>query len=288
MQKKKAAVFILLGQSNAVGHGVPMEEKDVIQTPLKNVFGLSRNNNQSFDSTQLVWSGYTSCGMNLAEEQDNTYSVANCLASLWQNRIDSGEDLPDLHIIQIAIGAQGVTKEYMWYPEKEKTLIPGPLGTVDISLFSFCSHIFSMLDESFSKQNKEYEIIGLHWRGGENDVTEELAYLQSDLRNVYCRIFGTFNNLLNNPPIILHELHCPDRMHDMDPTGAYLEKMEYINSVFGELANDFANISLFDVRNAPQYVPDVRGNGIFIEDAVHFTPQVNNWVAERIVEEYIG
>ncbi len=28
MQHKKAAVFILLGQSNAVGHGIPMEEKD--------------------------------------------------------------------------------------------------------------------------------------------------------------------------------------------------------------------------------------------------------------------
>ena len=26
----KAAVFILFGQSNAVGHGIPMEEKDKI------------------------------------------------------------------------------------------------------------------------------------------------------------------------------------------------------------------------------------------------------------------
>ena len=34
MKKKKAAVFILLGQSNAVGHGVPMQEKDVIKSAL--------------------------------------------------------------------------------------------------------------------------------------------------------------------------------------------------------------------------------------------------------------
>ena len=47
MNKRKAAVFILLGQSNAVGHAIPMAEEDVISTPLKNVFGLSREKNQS-------------------------------------------------------------------------------------------------------------------------------------------------------------------------------------------------------------------------------------------------
>jgi hypothetical protein len=103
MQHKKAAVFIMLGQSNAVGHGIPMEEKDIIKTPLNNVFGLSREYNQSFDNKELRWSGYTSFGMNLAEEQDNTYSVANCLATLWQNHINEGNknNLPDLYIIQI-------------------------------------------------------------------------------------------------------------------------------------------------------------------------------------------
>jgi hypothetical protein len=33
MQDKKAAVFILLGQSNAVGHGIPMKEEDKIYKP---------------------------------------------------------------------------------------------------------------------------------------------------------------------------------------------------------------------------------------------------------------
>ena len=83
---KKAAVFILLGQSNAVGHGVPMDERDKIHTPLKNVFGLSRETNQSFENKALTWSGYTSNGMNLAEEQDHTYSVANCLAETDRRR----------------------------------------------------------------------------------------------------------------------------------------------------------------------------------------------------------
>ena len=56
----------------------------------------------------LKWSGYTSFGMNLAEAQDNTYSVANCLAKLWQKKVYEGADIPDLYIIHIAIDAHGV------------------------------------------------------------------------------------------------------------------------------------------------------------------------------------
>ena len=70
---KKCAVFVLLGQSNAVGHGIPMTEGDRIIVPMKNVFGLSRSENQSLELEKLRWSGYTSGGMNLAEEQDHTY-----------------------------------------------------------------------------------------------------------------------------------------------------------------------------------------------------------------------
>ncbi len=121
-RKTDAAVFILLGQSNAVGHALPMREEDKIIAPMKNVFGLSRELNQDFKNKELRWSGYTSFGMNLAEEQDNTYSVANCFARMWQDEIDAEnkQNLPDLYIVHIAIGAQGVTDRYMWNPNYEK------------------------------------------------------------------------------------------------------------------------------------------------------------------------
>jgi hypothetical protein len=149
-----------------------MKEEDKILSPLKNVFGLARKDNQSFDNKELIWSGYTSFGMNLAEEQDNSYSIPNCLAALWQKHIDDGNELklPDLYIIQIAIGAQGVSEKYMWHPDREKKLIPGKLADVDISLFPFSEHVFSLLDEGLKRKDLDYEIIGLHWRGGENDV----------------------------------------------------------------------------------------------------------------------
>ena len=69
-EKKKVAVFVIMGQSNATGHDLPMREEDKILTPLTNVFGLDRKYNQSFEKTELFWTGYTSGGMNLAEEQD--------------------------------------------------------------------------------------------------------------------------------------------------------------------------------------------------------------------------
>lgn len=290
MNKRKAAVFILLGQSNAVGHGVPMAEEDIISTPLKNVYGLSREKNQSFENDRLYWDNYVSAGMNLAEEQDNTYSVANQLASLWQKHIDAGNKagLGDFYIIQIAIGAQGVTEGYMWNPAYPHKMIPGKLGTVDISLFEFSSHIFSLLDGSFRERNIDYEIIGLHWRGGENDTTAETDGLFGILEKTYTEIFDEFCARLNCPPIYLHRLIVKDRCFDLDPTGEMYLRMGLINAVFEKLCEIYPNVSMFDIRKSSLYREAERGNGVFIDDAVHFTPEANLYVAQKILDDHIG
>ena len=286
MQKKnKCAVFILLGQSNAVGHGVPMKDEDKVLLPMKNVFGLSREKNQSFENSALVWEGYITAGMNLAEEQDNTYSVANCLAKQWQSAINAGRTLPDLYIIHIAIGAQGVTSGYMWYPDRPEKLLPGKLGTVDISLYPFTAHILSLVDASFRKMGKEYEIMGLHWRGGENDTTVDAEELHRELENIYIRIFDGFAEKIGKYPLIFHKLVCHDRTMDLDPTGEKLRRMHDINRVFESLAKRYG-AEIFDATRAPQFIPNVRGNGIFIGDCVHYTPEVNDWVAAQILEDY--
>lgn len=285
--EKKAAVFILLGQSNAVGHGIPMAQEDQILMPMQNVFGLHRQHNQSFDIDRLTWSGYTGGGMNLGEEQDHTWSVANCLAKQWQARIDSGADLPDLYIVQIAIGAQGVMPKYLWNPEREKQLIPGKLGTARISLYSFTRHIFSLLDKSFREMGKDYEVIGLHWRGGENDATVPAAEAEAAVEGIYETLLTGFWEDLGEVPVVLHWLACPDRMNKLDPTGQYLQTMHFINGVFETLEKKYPNVSIFDPRNAPQFVADIPGNGLFIKDMVHFTPEVNAWVAGEIIKKFM-
>lgn len=273
-----------------------MLEKDKINTPLKNVFGLHRKYNQSFDINKLTWSGYTSSGMNLAEEQDDTYSLANCLATLWQKEIDGGKDLPDLYIVHIAIGAQGVTeqylqdgstKKYMWNPDYEKKLVSGKLGTVDISLYPFTLHILSLLDDSFKAMGKDYEIMNLLWRGGENDVETPVERLKVILKNIYEEMFSGFYKAIGRRvPVTLNKMAFRERCMEIKPNGDAVISMGYINEVFDELAKENDNISVFDIRSAPFYMENESGHGLFIEDIIHYTPETNKWNAEEIVKEY--
>ncbi len=280
--ERQAMVFILLGQSNAVGHGIPMAEADRICKPLKNVFGLSRQDNLSYDIRSLRWQGYVSGGMNLGEEQDHTWSVANCLAGQWQRAIDSGRQLPDLYIVQIAIGAQGVTEEYMWYPDRVPRLIPGPLGTADISLHPLATHILSLLPESFHAMGKTPRYL-LHWRGGENDMTVPYRQLQHTLLPIYRRMFADYRDALGqDAEVVLHRLVCRERAMERDPSGGHLASMAVINDAFEALARE-AKTTILDVRTCPYYAADPRQHGIFLEDAVHFTPEVNHWVAQQVI-----
>ncbi len=284
-RESEAAVFLLLGQSNAVGHGTPMEEHDKITEPLTHVFGLSREQNQSFDHDKLFWSGYTSFGMNLAEEQDNTYSLANCLARLWQDRIDRGEELPDLYIVQIAIGAQGITKEYMWWPYREPRLVPGKLWTVDISLYPYTLHFFSLLKKSLLALGKTQITTQLHWRGGEEDSSASWEELEDSVKGLYDYTFNGFYEALGERvPIVMHKAVSYDRCMEVDPTGESLKKKHFINGIFETLCLEHDNITMFDVTEAPHFVAGVRGNGIYIDDAVHYSPKTNRWVAEKILE----
>lgn len=284
---KKAAVFILLGQSNAVGHNLPMDDSDKIITPLKNVFGLNRDRNQSFDITKLTWSGYTSNGMNLGEDQDHTYSIANCLASLWQNVISKGHLLPDLYIVQIAIGAQGVIGDGMWNPQREKVLIPGKLGVVDISLFPFTLHILSLLRKSLLEQDLEPDFVGLHWRGSEQDMRPLGNDLQIPYEGVFREMLDGFCSALGTtPPIVLHRLVFLERIMETNPSGTSVQGMEKINRIFDDLAKTEKNISVFDPLRAPHYIPHERQHGIFLQDAIHFNEETNKWVAECILKDY--
>ncbi len=284
--KDRAVVFMLFGQSNAVGHAVPMTEEDRITVPLKNVFGLSRELNQSYDNHRLDWSGYLSAGMNLAETQDDTYSVANCLARQWQDAIDAGRELPDLYIIHIAIGAQGVTEKYMWYPERAPRLVPGPLGTVDISLYPFALNILALVGASFRELGKTPEFL-MHWRGGEEDTCTHVEQLECVIEDIYIRMFAGFYSALGTKiPLVLHYMPFYERAMETDPSGEAWRSMQYINTVFEKLARENDNISVFDPRRAPFYDPDTREHNLYISDAVHFTPQTNAWVASEILRGF--
>ena len=288
MKHRGAAVFLLFGQSNAVGHNLPMRQEDKILRPMKNVFGLSRRLNQSFSNPELHWTGYTSFDMNLGESQDDTYSIANCLAQLWQTEVDAGTELPDLYIVHIAIGAQGITEKYMWYPDREPKLVPGPLGTADISLYPFSLHILSLLGDSFRKLGKSWEVLGLHWLGGHEDASQPLDMLHATLDALYLRMFREMREAAGLPlPIVLHKLDYPDRAMDCDPSGNSLKSMYYISAEFEYLSRCCRDVSTFDNTRAPHFIPNIRGNGMYMDiDVVHHTEQTNRWIAQTILENY--
>ncbi|MBQ8145615.1 MAG: hypothetical protein IJ039_02425 [Clostridia bacterium] len=282
---KKVAVFMLFGQSNAVGHAMPMEEKDIIKEPLKNVFGLNREPNQSFDTEKLKFTGYTSYGMNLAENQDNTYSVANCLARRWQNDIDNGADLPDLYIIHIAIGSQGVYG--MWSPHRQKKLIPGKLGDCDVSMYPLAIHVLGLMKKHFEENELEPDYVGIHWRGGEQETWQHTSNLEGRLKKDYLTIFNGLRETLGcDAPIVLHRMPFVQVMKNADPSGKCLDSMNYINGLFYELANELPNTSVFDVRACPFYDENTWDCNIFRWDLIHYLGKTNDWVSGEILKEY--
>ena len=226
--------------------------------------------------------------MNLAEMQDDTYSIANCLAQAWQMEMDRGTELPDLYIVHIAIGAQGITERFMWYPDREKKLIPGPLSTVDISLYPFSQHILSLLDDSFRKMDKTYKIMGLHWLGGAEEMTIPIVELSPVLDDIYRRFFRDMRAAAGCEfPILLYKLEYPDRAMDLDPSGNYLKRMYFINATFEYLSRTCKNVHIFDNRRIPFYDPSVRGNGLYqAEDVIHHTEKTNRWIAQWILDQF--
>ena len=298
MSDKKAAVFIMLGQSNATGQSARMTQEDMIVEPMKNVFGLHCRENQSYDISELVWSGYTSHGMNLGELQDHTYSISNCLALLWQKAVDQGAQLPDLHIIHISIGGQSISpdelmlkdewKRDMWNPDREKHMFPGRQEDgVDISLYPLAKHIFSLVDDSFRKLGKDYEVIGMHWRGGESECSIKRELLEEYLIDLYDRFFdGLYDSLGCIPPVVLYALACDTCIMTQNPSGEWIHGYHYVNEVFHHMSRVHENMSVFDVTKYPGYDPTVPTRGIFQEDLCHFLSEVNQWVTEQIFAEF--
>jgi len=111
--------------------------------------------------------------------------------------------------------------------------------------------------------------------------------VKSVLKNIYQELFQIFyDSLGQTPPLILHRIVCEDVVMNISPSGESLRILNFINDVFEELENENENISIFDIRTAPNYILDVAGNGIFVDDLIHYTAESNQWVARQVIENY--
>ena len=79
--------------------------------------------------------------------------------------------------------------------------MPGKLGEVRISLFPFTKKILSLLQPTFEKLGMQYDIFGLHWRGGENDTIKGPPNVViPTVKPIYRQMFDMFTKSLGRMP----------------------------------------------------------------------------------------
>lgn len=287
-KKNHVAVVFINGQSNAHAHHQYLKEEERITEPMRNVFSLDRNPNQSFDITDVVWSGFTTAGKNLGETQDHTASMAYYLAKLWQGAIDTGEKLPDLYIVQISIGSQGIING-MWNRDKEEILKPGPLGTVDIALFPLAQKINRLALKNLEAAGKQPVILGWHWIGSEQEIHKK-AYEQDDIQERYDYFFDAMMaSMGGNVPLYLYKHHTQKLCVRY---GISVEATDAVNKVMLSQNTRFPNVTVVDTEHCPLWDTEHMHWGIFAEDDGHYLAGVQKWFAEtffaKAIKKYLG
>lgn len=275
--KKKAAVMFVGGQSNAHAHNQVMEEQDRIYEPLQNVFSLDRKENQSFDITDVVWSGYTTEGKNLGESQDHTYTLASFVAKRWQKAIEEGADLPDLYIVQISIGSQGIING-MWNPDKERVLKPGKLGVADIALFDLATHVYPLAMANLKKQGLEPVVVGFHWLGCEQEVWNE-TYLRADMQSRYDAFFDAMTGAIGEAcPMYLYQLQLQEfcKKHEIPQ-----EAVAIINGAMEKQCHRYPGSTFVRLDQCPHWDPTDEHKGVYAKDNGHYLAKTQAWFADR-------
>lgn len=278
-EQNDAPILVVMGQSNAVGHGTKLPQALRITAPLTHVKGLACDKNQHYNLNDVVWSGYTSHSMNLGETQDDTCCLATEFARKWQAQIDGGNpfSLPDLYVIFIAIGAMGVHETErdglnMWYADRAPVMHPGILGEVDISLYPLATQILHLAVQNLSRAGKKPRIIGLHWNQWETEVDTGGEAMRCAKEN-YRRLFSGFRNAAGiDFPLYLYRplsevYQRPDALREMD-------------ALLCGFAEKDKRVHMLDLSKSILYNKNRADKGIFQQDLVHYSPAAHKWFAE--------
>ena len=279
---QQVSIKFVFGQSNVIASQVPLGEAERIRQPMTGVFTLPRVPNQAFSPAPVVWEGYTSNDVNLGVTQPDTGCFSTEYARLWQAALNAGKPLPPLYIITIAIGGQGVTERFMWYPERERRLIPGPHGEADISLFPLSCDVVGRALEDLRARGLSPVVSGLEWLGGEEEDGLAFEELDGVLPEIYRTLFRGWRSAAGcRVPIYLYHVRSYEqkRVNRND-----LRSIAYINDTFSMLARTGPDVFTVDPCGCPLYDPSVQNSGLYFGDLVHYLPGVNRWLARNAFE----
>lgn len=277
----KSLVLFCLGQSNSHGHGTQLPIYKTKRQFTK-VFGLSREKNQSYNLHDIEWKSFQYAGMNLGESQDNTYCLAQSFADLWQDAADTGTILPDLYLVQISVGAQGIAETEkngynMWYPKRKPVLIPGDLHQVNISLTPLACQILSLTMTNLRRKGS-VGILGLHWNQWETEVdTGGLSILNASEN--YTKLFSFFDQAIGQPyPLYLYK---PLSAVYNNPVG-----VKVLTDVFETFCNQRFLTKMLDLSQAYFFDLSAENQGIFQSDLVHYHSLSHTWFALQQWNDY--
>lgn len=287
LKKADAALVFVTGQSNAHAHAQFLSEKQRITIPLQHVFSLDRNPNQIRYPQKLEWSGFTSSGKNLAEAQDHTASFAYYLARQWEHAINNGHNLPPLYIVQLSIGAQGIVNG-MWNPEWPDRFISGPLGIVDIALYSYAQTLFPLVADDLSHRFASPIAIGLHWFGSEQDGIEESSTRRGFQTPDFQARYDTFFDGLMNAVTLPCPLYLYKNVNFNQAPADFVKAKGVcsVNSALERQALRFPNAAMVTPECSTLWNAE-KNNGIFADDLVHYTAATQEWFANRFFIEVL-
>lgn len=241
---KRVNVFISLGQSNAVGQlgndsidktNVFMPNEGIYEYPNKVTF--SRASNYAINKTVL-----DSAFVNTASKVALNYN---------SNR--------DLYVINIARGAQGITKNDSRYDHWNPTRQDGDLE----SLYPRAIHYITVTIRELQRQGLEPYVIGLDWNQWE---AEDQALSVAQYKSTYASFFATFDAVIPNDDY---------KLFVCNPTSTWYGHTATIKEAFRQLALTKSNMHI--------YSPDALSVNTFLPDTRHYTPEAFNGIANHLL-----
>ena len=276
--KADAAVLFVFGQSNAHAHSQFLEESMRLYTPLTHVFSLARQSNQSLIINRVTFEGYKTEGMNLGETQNHTACFAYYTALAWEKAVLSGEELPDLFIVQVSIGSQGIVGG-MWNRDKAPALRPGTLHRADIALLPWTEKINHLVMQQLKEQFCHPVVIGCHWIGSENDCVKG-CFDHPQLDERYDEHFDRLLGSIGQPcKLYLYEIVLePDKTADARAP---------INKALKRQTERLPAVRFVKTDGECPYMnhdPSAHF-GIFDRDDVHYLPRTQRWFSDSFLRE---
>ncbi|MFD4910731.1 discoidin domain-containing protein [Kitasatospora purpeofusca] len=273
-----APVLIVLGQSNAEGWGAPLDAADRTKCQsLDRVKGLNRTDNRAAGATKATWSQYTCAGNNLGDEFNSgrNYTVASATALRWQRATEAGAKLPDLNIIHIAWGSQGIQQtdgsNNRWWPDRDPTDVA--------SLFPLATNTIANGLRALQEAGKQPRIIGIHWNQWESEAGNVSTISTAHIQQAFLKVFEPLRTISGAPTAPFFLYRPRSTAYNQASTGHATQALTAIAASGPYRLLDAANAT--SATGTPLYQPNSPQNFGIFTDGKHYTADVHKWFADQ-------